>query len=171
ARVKKSADATYVRDQILSTIAEARASTLADARVAEAKSYSRYSFARTLDSTERIAAVLSRYVVYHRSFATVNNFYRTLDAVTPADIQSTARKYFTDAGLVVTTLAKDPLPANIASLPSLDAVQFTRSAAAVAPPVTVAALPSTSAGAPITAVVQKSVLPQLDVKLLFTVGS
>src|SRR5215470_8551667 len=126
ARVKKAADAVYVRDQILSTIAEARASRLSDARVAEAKASSRYAFARTLDSTERIAAVLSRYVVYRRSFATVNNFYRTFDAITPADIQATAQKYFTDAGLIVTTLGKDPLPSAIASLPKLDAVQFTR---------------------------------------------
>src|SRR5262249_14583545 len=125
ARVKKSADAVYVRDQILSTIAEARASTLSDARVGEAKSSSRYTFARSLDSTERIAAVLSRSVVYRRSFATVNNFYRTLDSITPADIQAAARKYFTDNGLIVATLAKDPLPSAIASLPRLDAVQFT----------------------------------------------
>jgi zinc protease len=104
ARVKKAADTVYVRDQILSTIAEARASRLSDARVAEAKASSRYAFARTLDSTERIAAVLSRYVVYRRSFATVNNFYRTLDAIAPADIQATAQKVFTDAGLIVTTL-------------------------------------------------------------------
>src|SRR6478609_161591 len=127
ARVKKAADTVYVRDQILSTIAEARASQLSDARVAEAKASSRYAFARTLDSTERIAAVLSRYVVYRRSFATVNNFYRTLDAIAPADIQATAQKVFTDAGLIVTTLGKEPLPSTMASLPKLDMVQFTRS--------------------------------------------
>jgi len=103
ARVKKAADTVYVRDQILSTIAEARAVQLPATRVAEAKSSSRYAFVRTLDSTERIAAVLSRYVVYRRSFATVNNFYRTLESVSAADIQATARKYFTNAGLIVTS--------------------------------------------------------------------
>jgi zinc protease len=171
ARVKKAADTVYVRDQILSTIAEARASRLSDARVAEAKASSRYAFARTLDSTERIAAVLSRYVVYRRSFATVNNFYRTLDAIAPADIQATAQKVFTDAGLIVTTLGKEPLPSNMASLPKLDTVQFTRSpdggtAATAVPP-----LPTDSAGGSITTVLQKSVIPQLEVKVLFSVGS
>ena len=82
ARVKKPEDAIYVRDQILATIAEARTSMLPESRVAEARSYNRYAFARTLDSTERIASVLSRYVVYRRSFGTVNAFYRTLDTVT-----------------------------------------------------------------------------------------
>ncbi|HEX7795513.1 MAG TPA: pitrilysin family protein [Vicinamibacterales bacterium] len=171
ARVKKTADTVYVRDQILSTIAEARASRLSDARVAEAKASSRYAFARTLDSTERIAAVLSRYVVHRRSFATVNNFYRTLDSITPADIQATAQKYFTDAGLIVTTLGREPLPSNMATLPKLDAVQFTRSPDGGTAPAVVPPLPTGSAGGSITTVLQKSVIPQLDVKLLFTVGS
>src|SRR5262245_48420710 len=171
ARVKKAADALYVRDQILSTIAEARASLLPDARVAEAKSSSRYAFARTLDSTERIAAVLSRYVVYRRSFPTVNNFYRTLDAITPADIQQTARKYFTDAGLIVTTLGKDPLPSAMATLPRLDAVQFVRTPDTSSAPVSLPPLPSNNAGASIPTVLQKSVIPQLDVKFQFPVGS
>ena len=171
ARVKKASDTVYVRDQILSTIAEARAAMLPDARVAEAKSSSRYAFARTLDSTERIAAVLSRYVVYRRSFATVNNFYRTLDGVSAADIQATARKYFTNTGLIVTTLSRDSLPPTMAALPSLDAVQFTRTQEGAAPPVATPPLPSSAAGASIPAVLQKSVTPQLDVKLLFTVGS
>ncbi len=170
ARVKKAADTVYVRDQILATIAEARASRLSDSRVAEAKSSSRYAFARTLDSTERIAAVLSRYVVYRRSFATVNNFYRTLDSITPADIQAIAQKYFTDTGLIVTTLGKEPLPSNMASLPRLDTLQLTRSVDAATAPVAIPPFPAGSAGG-ITTVVQKSVIPQIDVKLLFAVGS
>jgi len=171
ARVKKAADTLYVRDQILSTIAEARASQLSATRVAEAKSSSRYAFARTLDSTERIAAVLSRYVVYRRSFATVNSFYRTLESVTAADIQATARKYFTNAGLIVTTLARDPLPSGIATLPSLEGVQFTRSQEGSAAPIEVPSLPIGSTAGPIATILEKSVIPQLDVKLLFTIGS
>ena len=61
----------------------------------------------------RIAAVLSRYASYRRSFDTVNNYYRTLDSVTAADIQAAARKYFTTAGMIVTTLAKDLPPADL----------------------------------------------------------
>jgi len=171
ARVKKAADTLYVRDQILSTIAEARAVQLPATRVAEAKSSSRYAFARTLDSTERIAAVLSRYVVYRRSFATVNNFYRTLESVTAADIQATARKYFTNAGLIVTTLARDPLPSGIATLPSLEGVQFTRSQEGSSAPIEVPSLPIGSTAGPIATILEKSVIPQLDVKLLFTIGS
>jgi zinc protease len=109
---EEPADAVYVRDQILATIAAARASGGRRQRLADAKSFNRYAFARTLDSTERIAGG-RRYASYKRSYDTVNAYYRTLDSLTPADLQAAARKYFTDAGLIVTTLSKEPLPAGI----------------------------------------------------------
>jgi zinc protease len=171
ARVKRREDAVYVRDQILATIAQARTSRLPADRVAEARSYSRYAFARTLDSTERIASVLSRYAVYRRSFATVNAFYATLESITPADIQTTARQYLTTEGMIVTTLAKDALPSAMAQLPHLDAVTPAPAAAAAPPPAVDLRLPSSSRGDTVHVVLQRSVLPQLDVKLLFTVGS
>src|SRR5207245_4843365 len=103
----------------LSAFARARATLVAADRLADAKSYDRYSFARGIDSTERVAAVVSQFAAYRRSYQTVNNFYRTLESLTPADLQSAARKYFDDRGLIVTTLSKDPLPAAIERAPSL----------------------------------------------------
>jgi zinc protease len=123
ARVKNPADALYVRDQILATISSARASLIPSQRLSDAKSFNRYAFARSLDSTERIATTVAAYASYRRSYDTVNAYFRTLETLTPADLQSTARKYFTDAGLIVTTLAKDPLPAGIERPPSLAAVK------------------------------------------------
>jgi zinc protease len=174
ARVKKPADALYVRDQILATIAQARRETIAADRVADAKSFNKYAFARSLDSTERIAAVLSRYAPYRRSFDTVNNYYRTLDTLTPADLQAVARKYFVDNSLIVTTLSRDPLPEGMEKLRSLDTLQPARGAQASAdkprgPPVAIAA--DAGRGASVPLVQHQSLLPQLDVKLLFTVGS
>src|SRR4029077_19827897 len=72
-------------------------------------------------STERVAAVVAAYAPYARSYQTVNNFYRTLESLAPADLQATATKYFTDAGLIVTTLSKDPLPSEIAKAEPLKA--------------------------------------------------
>jgi zinc protease len=174
ARVKDPADAVYVRDQILATIAESRARVVSPARLAEAESFSRYAFARTLDSTERIAAVVSAYAPYRRSYETVNNYYRTLASLTPADLQGAARKYFDDDSLIVTTLSKDPLPAAIRQSPPLASIQPAAAApgAATTPSVTPLSIAADAgAGGAIPLVVQKSPLPQLDVKLLFTAGS
>src|SRR5262245_19162428 len=128
ARVKNPADTVYVRDQILAAFAEARFGQVPAARLAEAKSNTRYSFERTIDSTERVAAVVAGYAPYKRSFQTVNNFYRVLDALGPADLQATAAKYFTDPGLIVTTLSKDALPATIAKAGPLKASASTSKA-------------------------------------------
>jgi predicted Zn-dependent peptidase len=130
ARVKNGADAPYVRDQILSAVARARASLVSADRLADAKSFDRYSFVRGIDSTERVAAVVSRYAAYRRSSQTVNNYYRTLEALTPANLQSTARKYFDDRGLIVTTLSKEPLPPAIERAPSIASLEAPTASAA-----------------------------------------
>ncbi|OFW25282.1 MAG: peptidase M16 [Acidobacteria bacterium RIFCSPLOWO2_12_FULL_66_21] len=174
ARVKNPRDAVYVRDQIMATLAESRAALVPAARLADAKSFNKYGFARSLDSTERIAAVLSSFAPYRRSFDTVNNYYRTLDTLTPQDLQAAARTYFVDNSLVVATLSKDPLPAGIEPLPSLDAIKPAAQAATpeskpAVTPVPIAAEAGAGAGIPL--VEQKSAMPQLDVKLLFNVGS
>ncbi len=153
ARVKDGKDSVAVRDAIVETFAKLRDKAEPDQRVDDAKSNLRYAFVRSLDTTEAIAATLAEYVHFNRSFNTVNNYYKQLAAVTPADIQSTAKKYFTDNGLVVTTLSKDPLPAEIAKLPAVTAADR-----AVAP-------------ADLRVVKQKSVSPQVEVKLLFNAGS
>lgn len=175
ARVKNPADAVAVRDAILATFAAAREGSVPAQRLTDAKSHERYRFARSLDSTERIASTLAFFASFHRSYDTVNSYYRTLDALEPADLRNTARKYFTDAGLIVTTLAKDPLPAGIDKLTALGSVKpaqgfASEAAAPIAPVQLLSTQASTDARQP-RVLVQKSVLPQVTMKWLFTVGS
>jgi zinc protease len=170
ARVKKPADALYVRDQILATIAGACAFKMPLQRLSDAQLNLRYEFARSLDSTDRIATALYRYASYHRSYDTLNNYFRTLDEVTPDDLQAAARAYFTSNGLIVTTLAKDQLPSGIEQLPPLEAVNPAPAPPAEAPR-RVPPLQLPSAVSNVAVLIQKTALPQLEVKLLFTAGS
>ena len=137
---------------------------------------------RTLDNTESIAAALARYVRFRRAYGTLNELFRAYESVTPEDIQAVARKYFTDAGLVVTTLSKDPMPEAMATQPALASLAAPSGGAAAAepaatsaPPPPPASLAAPSAGAAAAGSVrtldQPTALPQLNVKLLFTVGS
>ena len=48
--------------------------------------------------------------------------YRSLDSLTVADLAATARKFFTDRGLIVTTLSKDALPAGMEKAPALSSL-------------------------------------------------
>jgi zinc protease len=164
ARVKKGDDAVLVRDEIMKTFAALRETWLDAQRVADAKSNSRYSFVRRLDNTDAIASIIARYAVYERSYDTLNKYYRALASITPDDIRTTARKYFTDANLVVTTLSKDPLPEGISKLPAMDTLA----------PRIGGLLGGTLGGTPRPAmpvIEQKSVLPNVMLKFLFTTGS
>ena len=155
ARIKDVKDATYVRDEILKVFAEAREKQLDAQRVADAKSNARYSFVRRLDNTDAIAGTIARFAVFERSYDTINNFFRTLAGVTPEDIQNTARKYVTTNNLVVTTLSKDAMPETISKLPTVETISA----------------PASTQQVEIKFVEQKSVLPNVMIKLLFTVGS
>ncbi|MES2899852.1 MAG: pitrilysin family protein [Pseudomonadota bacterium] len=153
ARVKKEADAMYVRDQIMATAAKLRDTPVTDKELADAKSALKYSVIRSLDNTEQIAGTLASFVHYNRSYGTLNNYYRVLDSLTPADLQAAARKYLVDEGMVVTTLSAKALPEGIATLPKLASFQ------------------PKALAAPFDVLVQKSALPQIRFKLLFNAGS
>ena len=158
ARVKDPKDAVYVRDEIMRTFAELRTRKLDAQRVEEAKSNSRYGFLRSLDNTDSIAGAIARFAHYERSYDTINKYYRALATVTPDDIQATANKYFTDKNLVVTTLSREPLPEAIQKAPAI--ASFTTMTSA-----------SPASGPQIRFITQKSVLPNVMVKMLFTAGS
>jgi len=153
ARVKKQDDAVYVRDQILKTFAQVRDKLEPADRVDDAKSQARYSLVRTLDHTEAVAETLAEFVKFNRSYNTINNFYRVQASLTPQDLQATAKKYFTNENLVVTTLWKGP--------------GLTDTAFGLPAPAQQAA----AATAPLHIVKQKTVLPQIEIKLLFNAGS
>ncbi len=157
ARLKKGADPVYVRDEILRTIESLRDAPVDGRRLAEVKSNSRYGLVRGLDDTERIAGLLARWVRLRRSYGTINQYYRLIDALTPADLQAAAQKYLTDANLVLTTLSKDPMPEAIFPIPPL--ARFGTSAKPGAP------------GPEVPWIAQRSPLPRLEVKFLFAAGS
>ena len=154
ARVKKLEDAVAVRDEILRTFATLRSEPVPARRLADAKANARYGLVRGLDNTDAIAGILARFVRFRREYGTLNEVFRVYAALTPEDLRAAAEKYFTDAGLVLTTLSHGEPPAALAQLPAL---------AALAPP----------SGVPEgLAVLEKpSPLPQVAVKLLFAAGS
>ena len=156
ARLKDPKDAVYVRDAILETFAKLRSTPLDATRVNDAKSNSRYGFVRGLDNTDAIASTIASFAHFERSYDTVNRYFRELAAITPASIQQTAQKYITDKNLVVTTLSQTPLAEDVKKIPS---VQSMASAAGAGQQVQ------------IRFIEQKSVLPNVMMKFLFTTGS
>lgn len=155
ARVKNLNDTVYVRDEVLKAFARMRDVAEPADRVEQAKSSARYGLVRTLDNTESITETLAEYVKFNRSYSTINNYYRVQAALTPQDLQNAARKYVTDENLVVTTLSKQPMPEAMAKLPTLASVSAKPAAATTE----------------LRVITQKSLVPQVEVKLLFNTGS
>ncbi|WP_229491020.1 M16 family metallopeptidase [Pseudoduganella namucuonensis] len=153
ARVKKAEDALYVRDLVLQTVARLRTEPVSDKALAEAKSALKYGVIRSLDNTEQIAGTLASFVHFNRSYGTINNYYRVIDSLTPADLHAAARKYLGDEGMVLTTLSNGALPAGMEALPKL------------------ADLLPKAGKANLDIIVQKTALPQIRYKLLFPAGS
>lgn len=153
ARTKKQPDAIYVRDELMKTLARMRTEPVSASQLADAKSAGKFGLIRSLDNTDSIGGTLARFVRYERSFATINDYYRLIDTLTPADLLAAAQKYLTDDNLVLTTLSKDPMPAGITALPKL------------------ASLTPLPAAGGVDALVQKTALPQITFKLLFNAGS
>jgi len=153
ARIKKLADAAYVRDEILKTIAQIRDTPVTAKRLADAKAAEKFGLIRGLDNTENIAAILARFVRYQRAFGTINEYYRVVDSLTPDDLLAAGRKYLTDDNMVLTTLSKEAMPAGIGEMPKLAAFAVKPSAV------------------DLPAIVQKTALPQINFKLLFLAGS
>lgn len=153
ARVKNPADALLVRDAILQTVAKLRDEPVSAQELEAAKSAQKYGLIRSLDNTEAIASTLASYVHFERSYGTLNQYYRAIDSLTPADLQAAARKYLVDDSMVVTTLSHDALPKGIEQLPKL------------------ASLAPQASAARFDVLVQKSTLPQIRFKLLFAAGS
>ncbi len=158
ARVKRMGDAVSVRDELLKAAAAATIPPPPAQRLADAKSNGRYGLVRSLDNTERIGAVLARFVRFNRSYQTLNNYYQTADSLVPADLLSAAKTYFTDARLIVTTLSDQPMPPEIGQSPALSSLALPKER-------------SSTAGRQLEFIVISSPLPQLTVKLLFKAGS
>ncbi|ACG72561.1 peptidase M16 domain protein [Anaeromyxobacter sp. K] len=154
ARLKKAEDAPYVRDVLLKAFAQARAAAPDPKKLADQKSFGRAAFVRRLDSTDAVAGMVARFAHFRRSYATANQLFRTYASLQGPDLLAAARRYFTDAGLVVTTLAKDPLPAAVKAQPALASLE---------------PRPPAPAGVPVTLLPSK--LPVVTVKLVFPAGS
>ena len=70
----------------------------------EIKSRQRYGFLMDLNSPDNVAGSLARYVALTGGIDVVDQYYATLDEITPADIQQIASEYFVEDHRNVVTL-------------------------------------------------------------------
>ncbi len=120
ARVTDPADAAYVRDEIQKELARLTLEAPEASMLADLKSALTYGFAAGLDNTEAIADAIVPVLSVTRDPGTLNEIYRTYAAITPEAVREVAARTFTDANMVVVTLAQGALPPEAMAAGSVD---------------------------------------------------
>jgi len=104
AMIKQEADIAMVRQEIDKTIARYRDQAVSDKQLADIKKRLKYSFLMDLDTPEKVAGGLARFVALTGGIEVIDALYAMYDRVTPADIQKAAATYLTPARRTVATL-------------------------------------------------------------------
>ncbi|MCZ2148512.1 MAG: insulinase family protein [Bryobacterales bacterium] len=105
ARVKKESDVPKVRDQILAALKGFQDNPVPMDKLEAVKQHLRYAFALRLDNSEAIAMTLAHFISLRRTPETINRLYDRYAALTPADLQRIAKKYFVENERAIVTLS------------------------------------------------------------------
>ncbi len=92
--VKQEQDIPYVEQKIEQTIVQFQKEPVSAEQLEKIKKRVRYGFLMALDTPDHIAGNLARFVALTGGIEEIDTFYNNLQAVTPADIQAAAQKYF-----------------------------------------------------------------------------
>jgi zinc protease len=93
-RVKKESDLDGVSGDIAATIKTFQSSLVDAGRLSDLKRRERYSYLMNLDTPDRVAGGLARFVALSGGVEIVDKLYAAIEAVTPEDIRAAAVKYF-----------------------------------------------------------------------------
>jgi zinc protease len=106
ATVANPADVEAVEAAIRETVARFQQQPVDAQLLADTKSALKYGFLMRLGTAQSIAFSMISFVVNTGGIEAVEQYYRTLDAVTPADVQAAARRWLVDDALTVVTLVQ-----------------------------------------------------------------
>jgi zinc protease len=104
AMVKDAADIAYVRAEIDRTIAHYRSTPVTVEDLDALKQRLKYSFLMNLDTPDKIAGALARYVAITGGIEVVDALYGMYDLVTPADLTAAVEKYLQSERRSIVTL-------------------------------------------------------------------
>ncbi len=102
--VKDAKDIDYVRDEIYRTLDEFKTTPVDAKRLSDLKRRNKYGFVMSLNTPDKVAGGLARFVALTGDIAVVETLYAQMDLVTPEDIMRAAKKYFVPARRTVVVL-------------------------------------------------------------------
>lgn len=92
--VKKVDDVDYIRDEVDKTLEQFKTTPVAEKKLNDLKKRNKYSFLMGLDTPDRVAGGLARFVALTGGIEIVNQLYTQLDLITAQDVMHAANTYF-----------------------------------------------------------------------------
>jgi len=93
--VKKPEDLNYVRDEVYRTLEEFKTKPVDQKKLDDLKRRNKYGFLMALDAPDNVASSLTRLIAITGGIEVIDQLYKKSDTITPQDIMSAAKKYFT----------------------------------------------------------------------------
>lgn len=103
-RIKDPKDIALVRDAIYAALEDTKSNPVTQERLDGIKAHLKYQYAMSLNSPDPVANSLATYIELTGDAESVNRVYAMFDRVTPQDIMTVAKKYFTPQNRTVVTL-------------------------------------------------------------------
>ena len=102
--IKSDTDIENIRDQVYSTLEEFKTKPVDEKKLNDLKRRNKYSFLMGLDTPDRVAGGLARFIALTGGIEVVDQLYKQLETITPQDIMNAAQKYFTPERRTVVVL-------------------------------------------------------------------
>lgn len=104
--VSNPADVQAVRDELLAEVERFRTELVDEDKLAAEKSNARYGFLMRLETPLGVANSVSRAIINTGSLEPINDYYRTLQTITPEDIREAADRVLAESRRTIVTLTQ-----------------------------------------------------------------
>ena len=107
AMVTNPAEAKAIENEIMAAIKSLHDTPVDPKQLAATKSALKYGFLMGLESAQDVALGMMWPIVYTGKLEAIEEYYRTLEALTPEDLRDAARKYLVDTGRTTITMVQE----------------------------------------------------------------
>ncbi|MBI3578289.1 MAG: insulinase family protein [Ignavibacteriales bacterium] len=92
--VKKVDEINYIRDEVYKTLEEFKSKPVDEKKLNNLKKRNKYDFLMGLDTPDKVAGGMARFVALTGGIEVVDQLYKQSDTITAQDIMDAAKKYF-----------------------------------------------------------------------------
>ncbi len=102
--VKKADDIDSIRNDVYRTLEDFKTKPVDAKKLADLKRRNKYAFLMGLDTPDAVAGGVARFVAITGGLEVIDKLYRQMETITPQDIMTAARLYFTPERRTVVVL-------------------------------------------------------------------